>query len=201
MVLLTTASAEARQPFPRGAAFQRASVLARGLQPRTPLARREGLLKAVGRLDLKGRYALSEQLIGRRIGARDRKAIRAAHRVGRKRGYGSYTASDLARKQRILRGRFSPGETRLLMESGVAGLKDKLVEAFAVWNAGDGYSSGRMVNAYDFARRHGLDRKEGKLFGEKTIGYYGDPDASQRARGLPYVGRRHLDLVTEDHYR
>jgi hypothetical protein len=194
--LLCATPAEARQPNP---ALQRASRLARDLQPRTPLARRAPLLRAVGKLDLKGRYALAKQLVGRRLGWSDRVAIRRAHRVAGKRG-GSYTKRDLARKQRILRRRFSAKETRLLMESGVTGLKDKLVEAFAVWNAGDGYSSGRLVNAREFAQKHGLDRKKDKLFGENFLGYTGDPGVSQRARGVRYLGREHLDMVTEDYY-
>jgi hypothetical protein len=197
--LLCAMPAEARQPHPASPALQRASRLARDLKPRTPLARRAPLLRAVGKLNLKSRCALAEQLVRRRLGWSDRVTIRRAHRVAAKRG-GRYTKKDLARKQRILRRRFSAKESRLLMESGVTGLKDKLVEAFAVWNAGDGYSSGRMVDAREFARKHGLDRKQDKLFGESFLGYTGDPGVSQRARGVRYLGREHLNLVTEDYY-
>lgn len=199
-ILLCAMPAEARQPRPASPALQRASQLARDLRPRMPLARRAPLLRAVGKLDLKSRYTLAEQLVRRRLGFRDRAAIRSAHRVAGKRGQSSYAATDLARKQRILRKRFSARETRLLMESGVTGLKDKLIEAFAVVNAGNGYNGGRFVNQYEFARKHGLDKKEGPLFGEKTLGYYGHPGSSQRARGLPYGGREHLKMVTEDYY-
>jgi hypothetical protein len=195
-ILLTTLSfptpVGARQIRPASPALQRASRLARGLKPRTPLGRRAPLLRAAGKLDLKSRYTLAGQLVGRRLGWSDRVTIRKAHLTDK-----------LARKQRILRKRFSAKETRLLMESGVTGLKQKLIEAFAVWNAGDGESNGRVIDKFKFAEKHGLNKRWDPLFGERTIGSFGEFGASAGARGHQTWTKEDMRLFRElgDGYR
>lgn len=71
-------------------------------------------------LNDKQRIDATEALFGRNLNEQQRTALIEAHNVGR--GFGSYTADDIAKKREILRqGGFSRFETESLMWKGIAG--------------------------------------------------------------------------------
>lgn len=106
--------------------------------PRTPLPARgvasPDELARVARLSDDARIAEAQTLLGRELSEAERTALLDAHYVGRRgpdgqllpesewRGFGTYTADDIAQKARILADNgFDLAERRLLMDRGLAG--------------------------------------------------------------------------------